>query len=209
MNAMTAIIAFFINGGQKLLVAADRKIAIPESQSYRADKFDKVGRHYFFYAGDVDFHKYVITELRKEKMLTLQKIIQIIGTTSSRKYPCDWIVIDIADISKSILIQDGLNIQLKSDIEVIGSGRSTDRLVQKVILEDFNPRGISCRQLKWGLVFIDKFLQIFHEYSYLDPAIGHPALFGLDIFIFDKSKKNRHKRIRIKYDVENKGSYRW
>jgi len=97
---MTAIIAFFINGGQKLLVAADRKIAIPESQSYRADKFDKVGRHYFFYAGDVDFHKYVITELRKEKMLTLQKIIQIIGTTSSRKYPCDWIVIDIAIFQK-------------------------------------------------------------------------------------------------------------
>ena len=56
-------------------------------------------------------------------------------------------------------------------------------------------------------LMIENILASFCDYHFADNSIGHPAIFGLDLFVFAKAKSCRHNKVRFNYDPTKKSSY--
>ncbi len=208
---MTAIVLFYLDRGKTLVVASDKKISygnqFKSASSCEGEKFHNFGNYYIFYAGDAALFKSVINGLEKKGSLTLHTIRDYILQRSPRKSPCNWIILDSKNIDKVIFIRDGNEQSMMDDIECIGQGEYFGHLPKQIIIGEFTPKWIPCKQLPWSPLFVDKLLRLYKEYSFLDDAIGHPGVYGLDLFVFSSSKKQQLKRILCKHDLTNHNSY--
>lgn len=200
---MTAITYFFTDDGKKLTVIADRQVT-DEHKLREDDKFFKKGRFYIFCAGSEDVYKNVIWDLNHDRRditklanFIRDKTTQLIQKRLSNgitEDACCFLIVDSKTFKAAIV--NRCSVSDPQDFGILGIGEYHTPEIQDIFTKLVNT-GRQLKGVKWNTSFYGKMVEAYHKLSFKESTIGHPALFGLDMFVF---KKNNviHETIRYK-----------
>jgi len=210
---MTAITYFFTDNGKKLTVVSDRQVTY-SGELREKDKFFKKGRFYIFCAGSEDVYNQVVYEIKHNRK-NIKKLADFINKkcneiiNNSRRTLginddyCSFIIVDTKTLK--VLIVNRGSINEPPDFGIIGVGENyTQEIYEKFSI--LAPTGFQLRKIKWNNQLYEKIIDSYHTLAFKDSTIGHPALFKLDIFVFQKNNV-KHKRLRFKYNLKTSDSF--
>lgn len=211
---MTAILAFYTNNGDKLIVVSDRLVD-HEYGSRENDKFFRKGRFILFCAGSEEVYMGVarnitnqrrsITCLAKAVVSESLKIMKTRRSCGHRDEVCSFIIADI-EKTQAIKINNG-TIYPVIDMELIGDGNKyRDEVYNR--FTKFAPDGTQIKNLTWNELFIPKIIEVYDSISKKSPVIGHPATFGLDLFSFYNAEFE-YKTIRYRHNLTQETDYKF
>ena len=209
---MTAIIGFFIDKKRRLVVTCDRLVTdVGAERVYEADKFFTIGDFYIFYAGAEDVFEATKRALGKKNFSDIEGIANEIkelhketinDRVSVGKYgyegDCEFILINPSTL-EALLIRRAVITDL--DFSVIGTAEIDKQKIKDGITE-LAPNGSSIENLLWNAeIILKKMVNIYDDLSRNRPCIGHPSIFGMDIFVFELKKPMTNIRLRCNQDL--------
>lgn len=210
---MTAITAFFVEDGNKLVVASDRQVTY-DREIKEKDKFFNKGRFYIFCSGSEDVYMQIILEIsnNRSSIARLANFInkrytEIVATTRQSleitNDECSFIVVDKSRL-KARLIRRGTYPELL-DFDIIGAGCDYTSDVYEIFSKRA-PTGFQLKNIKWNAALKHNILEAYLYLSNKQPTVGHPAIFGLDIFVFENPRV-KHFKVTFDSDINNFSNY--
>lgn len=213
---MTAIISFFIENGDKLVVVVDRQVTYPHFLQ-EENKFFHKGIFYIFCSGLKDVYYPIVSEIQNNRRnigpLTshifsrnneaIQQIRERMSEIVSQDDECSYLIVNSDNLSARIV---GYSAPMPAtDFDIIGAGEPYRREVFEMFLR-LAPTGFQLKNLEWNEILRDRIIEAFDYLALKSTIIGHPALFGLDLFIFERNNVE-HYKIEYKHDLKQSISY--
>ena len=210
---MTAITAFFVEDGNKLVVASDRQVTY-DREIKEKDKFFNKGRFYIFCSGSEDVYMQIILEISNNRS-SIARLASFINrrhndiVTTTRQSleitndECSFILVDKSSL-KARLIRRGTITEL-IDFDIIGAGCDYTSDVYEIFSKRA-PTGFRLNNIKWNDLLKHKIIEAYLYLSSKQPTIGHPAIFGLDIFVFE-NPGIKHFKVTFDSDINNCSYY--
>ena len=216
---MTVILSFFIENGDKLVVVADRQVTYPYELSEESKFFHK-GIFYIFCAGSRDVYSSIVSSIQNNRRnignlanfinqrtsAEIQQIQERRSEMVTQDDECDYLLINTDNLDVRI-IRGGAAPNHATDFDIIGAGEPYRREVLD-IFSRLAPQGFQLRDLEWNDLLREKIIGAFHYLAFKQPKIGHPALFGLDQFIFERGNAE-HTKITFNHSINQAICYHW
>ena len=209
---MTAITYFYTDEGKKLIVVSDRQVT-HESELREKEKVLKKGRFFIFCAGSEDIYLKVLgdvnsnrTSIKRLARFMRNKVMKIMeerGKIGMDVSPCEFVIIDSINLNAFVIIRGTDSPAL--DFGIVGSGEKYVREVNN-IFSRLVPTGFQLRSIRFSDTVYSRILEAYDTLAYKDPYIGHPALFGLNIYVFQK-RRHKNYKLRFNHDVRDFNSY--
>ena len=212
---MTAITAFFVEDGDELIVISDRMVTY-DREIREKDKFFNKGRFYIFCSGFEDVYMQIILEISNNRTnianlanFIKRRYINILGTTSkiseNTNYECSFILVDKNSLKTRLIRRGGITELL--DFDIIGAGCDYTRDVYE-IFSNLAPTGFQLKNIKWNAALKYRIIEAYRYLASKQPTIGHPAIFGLDIFVFENPGVT-HFKVTFNSDINNFSNYKF
>jgi len=211
---MTAILYFYTDDGKRLTVIADRQVTHDYELREKGKCFLR-GKFYIFCSGSEDIYNQVMSEVTPTRknignlaIFINKRCIEIINIArTSLSIPedvCSFLIVD-GQGGKARLIKRN-TISETQDFGIIGSGESYEQEMYGIFSS--NRPGFQLRTRSWQPeIFLKKIVEVFDRLSFKQSSIGHPALFGLDLFLFEsgtvESQRIRRKDSLKLNDISN------
>lgn len=210
---MTAILYFFIDDKEKLVVVSDRQVTY-DNELREEGKFFKKGRFYIFCSGSKDVYNQIILEVSPNRS-NITRLANFVNEKSNSIIQNSRRQVGFSDDICSFLIIDSQSLDMRiinrgtvsgtTDFGIIGIGENYTQEVYD-IFSALAPTGFQLSSIEWSDLFYPKITQSYHKLALKNPTIGHPALFNLDMFVFGERGKQQFK-IGYKHDVNNSSEY--
>src|SRR3989338_2967584 len=209
---MTSILMFLLNKGNQMVVAGDTQHTYQYSTKEEA-KLEVFGELLFCASGYDRIIWWIYQEINNLRSITSssKKILKLIiekkeefsrigrpsGFTADDIDSCEFMIINSKTL-KSGIISNGLTNGTKN-IELIGSGNPHIGEVQQMLGKVY--------EFPFGPHLFKTIVEIFSFLGRSDAFTGHPAIFGLEIYLLEKNKPSKKFKISFKPDITDYDNY--
>lgn len=210
---MTAILSFFVEDGDKLIVVADRQVT-HDWGIIAKDKFSQKGIFYIFCSGFEDIYNQLLSEISNNRTNT-GHLANFINDKNNRIIEeerrragihgdsCSYFLVNSTNLDIRKIIRGTVN--SADNFDIIGAGEDYKQEVYGIFTR-YSIAGTQVINLDWNDVLQQKIIKAFQYMASKTPIIGHPALFGLDLFVFQIGQTQRFT-IRFPTDVRDPNKY--
>lgn len=201
---------FLLNKGNQMVVVGDTRHTYPYSTKEEA-KLEQFGKLLFCASGYDRIIWWIYPEINTLKSITScsKKILKLtkekkeefsrIGSsfTVGDIDSCEFMIIDSKNI-KSVIISNGLTNSTKS-IELIGSGNPHIGEVQQMLGKVYG--------FPFGTHLFKTIVEIYCFLGRGDAFTGHPAVFGLEVYLLEKNKPSKKFKVSFKPNITDYDNY--